>query len=245
MFKSMFEQPAGMLQEVMFRDEIYFDRPSKIVTLQEFTATHVNATPGIVHYLGRPCLDMHGAGAATDGSNYCAGVAGVRFVAGKEMRLKFSFATAHANPAIPAFTAGLTVVTTGLTANMAAGGTPPTDYFLLAKRTTEAGFTLKTAKASGAPEVQVLAMDALAAAKWYDFEVAVRTDPTTAGKGTVDLYCAIDGGVMNRVGERVQIAAMIPDTVNLALAVGLRAGDTGTDKSYCSYIGVQQSLRNY
>ena len=110
-----FEQPALTgVPTAMYRHLWMFANPQHLVTLHPFTITNVNVTPTIAAVGGRPALQLAGAGAATDGSNFCYGTAAHRFVASKQTRFVFSWRAADATN--HAFAAGLSVVTTSLTA---------------------------------------------------------------------------------------------------------------------------------
>lgn len=234
--------PVLTPEECCSRLSVYFDGPQRIITLHPFTKTEVNGTAVIAHNNGRASVSVLGAGAATDGQNFCEGVAGRRLKAGKQTRIRCSVTTAHATPTVPAVAFGLNLVSTGIVALMASGGTPSTDYFMLTKRTTEAGMTLKTRKASGTEAATVLTDDTWVVNTYYDYEIVVIPSQSVAGAGQVWVFKAIAGSNIYNLlgGAPIAIASALPDTVSTALFCGFRAGDTGTDVTAFSKIEIEQ-----
>lgn len=220
----------------MFRNIVYFTRPSTIVTLQEFTATHVTTSPAIAAVGGRPAVSLAGGGASTDGSNYQHGVAGFRFVAGKQTRI---FGSTYLGDATNhAFFLGLAVVSTSLTANLD-GGTPGTDYFGLHKKATVASIQLRSRKASGTEESTTLQLT-LTDAQWLDWEIVVLPS-STAGAATVTVYCRQNLGAWAPI-LATQLGSQLPDTVSTALGAGFRAGSSNTTAFGLGHLGYEREF---
>ena len=219
----------------MLRDVIYFDRPSKIVTLQELTITHVNVTPAIQSLGGRPAVGGAGAGASTDGSNYQMGVAGHRFVAGKQTRIFGS--TYLGDSTNHAFFLGLAVVSTSLTANLD-GGTPGTDYFGLHKKATVASIQLRSRKASGTEEAITLPITP-ADAQWIDWQILIAPSAVTAGLGNATVYARQNLGAWTTLAT-MPIGSQLPDTVSMGLGWGWRAGSANTSTFGCHVLGIER-----
>ncbi len=231
-----FSVAPGAAPEILFREMTHFCHPRNIITLHPFTRTDVNGTLTIQSLGGRPCVGIAGAGAQTDGSNLCWGVAAIRPVAGKQTRLFFGVRLADATN--QTFVCGLNIVATTITANMESGGTPSTDYFLLHK--TEASLIprIRSRKASGTEESHALSLS-MADATWFDFEILLTPDASTAGAGRVQVYARTALATPVKVLDN-SFGAAVPDTVSLALCLGCLAGDTGVDTMAFSHAGIEQ-----
>jgi hypothetical protein len=227
----------GERRQVMFEQIHYFCRPDHIITLHPFTVTTVNCTPALSNVGGRPCVSLAGGGAATDGANFCYGAAAsIRTIAGKSTRIHFGVRSADALNHSWMF--GLNVVSTTLTANLDSGGTPSTDFCVIHKTLNSRIPRFRSRKASGTAQ-SVATTLTCEDATWYDFDLVVTPDLTTAGKGRVQVYAAAAGATMKGYYEAT-LSTGIPDTVSMALGFGFLEGDTGTDATVVSHIGISQ-----
>lgn len=229
-----FSQPPGSRGELLLHEEVRFNQPRNIITLHPFTITTVNCTPAITNIGGRPCVSLAGAGAATDGANFCLGVAGVLATAGKTLRYKWAYRSTDITNHEFAF--GFGVVGTGIIAS------DPTDHVMVRKLLSITAPSVRSRKASGTAETLTLPTGALANDTWYDFEMVVRPDAVTAGKGVVDIYfgASVAGGATIPFLTSVAIATQIPDTVKTAPFFAWRAGSTVTTAAYVEYAGYTQ-----
>lgn len=214
--------PVGSLRSEMYGDAWYLNKLP--ITLHPFTITVVNVTPAVAHVGGRPGLTLAGAGAATDGANYSQAVGSHRIVAGKRMRIFFSVYSADATNHEWWF--GLAVHSTTQMANLS-GGTAPTDHLTVSKVKTATVPSLRCRKASGTQEAVALNLTQ-ADATWYDYEVVVEPDATTASRGRVRIFVSTAGATPVLVLDTT-IGAQLPDTVSLSAGFGFLEGDTGTD----------------
>ena len=222
----------------MFSRWIHMGNPAALLASNPWTATAVNCTPVVAHVGGRPAVSLAGAGASTDGENYCDGTAGFRFVSGKQTRIFCG--TYLGDSTNHAFAFGVAVVTTGLVANLASGGTPPTDFFCLSKLQTVAAITLRSRKASGTEEAIAIALPStIADAQWLDWQIVVAPSSSTSGAGTVTVYCRQNLGAWTQVAY-ANFGSQIPNTVSTALCLGFRAGSANTTAFAISHVGLEQ-----
>ena len=217
-----------------FKRKHYFCRTDHIITVHPFTITNVNCTPAITNVGGRPCVSFAGAGAATDGSNFCDAVAGFMLVAGKQTRITFGVRSADGTA--HEWNVGLSTVTTTSQANIS-GGTPAANYALLYKTDAQTTVKFGSRKGSGTAEVATTTLT-YESAKWYDFEIIITPHATIAGQGQIDVFVRTDGGPPIRILDTQQ--GSLPDTVVTALVFGFLEGDTGTDATVVSEVTIEQ-----
>lgn len=231
----MFAVPAGTRDEMLYNETVRFNQPRNIITLHPFTITNTNCTPAITNIGGRPCVSLAGAGAGTDGSNFCIGVAPILLMAGKSCRIKGAFRSTDMTNHEFAF--GLGVVGTGIIA------ADPTDHVMIRKLTSVTAPSIRARKASGTAETLTLATGALANDTWYDFELVITPDATTSGKGRIQVFfgASVAGGTSIPYLTTVDIATQMPDTVKIAPFFGWRAGSTVTTAAYVEHLSVQQA----
>lgn len=234
--KEPIESGVASSANALFKQRFYFNRPDHIITLHPFTITNVNCTPALANVGGRPCVSLAGAGAATDGSNFCFATAAHMLVAGKRTRLFFSVRSADATN--HEWCVGIGTVTTTAMANLS-GGTPSANFVYLRKLKTELIPKVISRKASGIAEIASCNLTQ-ADATWYDFEVVIDMDPTTAGYGRVRVFCRTNGGSPVLVLD-TNLGAL-PDTVVTALVFGFLEGDTGTDATVVNEVSIEQEL---
>jgi hypothetical protein len=218
--------------EYLINDEITFNRPQHIITLHPFTRTDVNCTPIINNIGNRPCIEMAGAGAATDGSQFQYGTAGLLIEAGKPLRIRFSYRSADMSTHEMVF--GVAAVDTTLIAS------DPTDFILVDLATASLTPTLRSRKASGTAESAALPIT-LANDTWYDTELVITRDATTAGRAYVQVYhgASLASGANLPLIATIPISTQCPDTVNLAPCFGFQ-GTSVTTKFYVHQFAVQQ-----
>lgn len=227
--------PGGVFGALPPRFHV-FNRSDNIITLHPFTITNVNCTPAISNVGGFGCVNLGGAGAATDGSNFCDAVASYKMRAGKQTRMWWGWRAADA--AAHAFAFGLTTVTTTFTANHD-GGTPAADFLCLTKAATASTAYLRARLNSGTAEAVTLQWTP-ANDTWYWFEVTILPDETTATQGRI-LVDVWTPGVAGSTRIADVTSSALPATNAVALAFGMREGDTGTDKTSVSHIGIEQA----
>lgn len=228
----------GQRAQSLVSDCIVFNQPRNIITLHPFTITAGGTSScAITSVGGRPCVVSTGAGAsATDRTNFSYGVAGHILQQGKKCRIYGSFYGVA--PTTQEFFFGLSSNVTGFLA------TPGTDFIGLRKLTTVAQPSVVARKASGTAQDTVIPLPggAITAATWMDFELVVKSDPTTAGQGKVDVYYGESiaaGAAIPLIAADVPIATQFPDTVKMGLLFALGSGGTDADLGYCGHIGFE------
>lgn len=243
-YKTVFEVEAGTIHQALASLEYYVPNiPIVTITNGIWVCTGNSGTMAYDNLGDRQCISFVGGGGATNGGNICHSTATISLAAGKGMRMKFSYYDAAASTA--AFAIGLSTVTTALSDAWKSGGTPPANSFAMVKRTGETAFSIRSVKASGAPYV-VGCSETIANATWYDYEVLLKPDKTTAGLGTVQVWRQAGGASGYSLisgAHPQQIVAAVPDTVQMAMALQWQAGDTGTtNKGALGYFALEVEM---
>jgi len=207
------------------------------ITLHPWTITSVNGTVTLQNLGGRACIGIAGAGAATDGNNYCQAAASHRFVAGKQTR--FAFSVRNADATNHAWVCGFNILSTTITANMESGGTPSTDFLLIHKLSGSLIPRLRTRKASGTAETVALGLTH-ANDTWVDYDVVVQPDASVSGTALVKVYASVALAAPTLV--LATATSMCPDSVSTGLVFGCLEGDTGTDSTYFGHCWAEQEL---
>lgn len=203
-------QPAYRA-EWLVNESTYFNQPRNIITLHPYTITTVNCTPAIVNVGGRPAVELAGAGAGTDGAQLQWGTAGLLLMAGKKQRNRFTFRSEDI--VNHSFCAGIAVVDTTII------GSDPTNHVMLQKLTGSASsMKLRSRKASGTVE-EIAIPYTFESSAWYDVELVIKPDLTTAGRALVDVYIGknLSGGdAIPQICANLPISTQCPDTVATA-----------------------------
>ncbi len=229
---------SGFRPQSLVRDVVVFNQPRNIITLHPFTITNNGtSTPAITSVGGRPCVSITGgAAAAADRSNFCYGVAGHILQTGKKLRIFGSFYGVA--PTTQEFFFGLSTVVTNFI------GTPGTDFIGLRKLTTVAQPSVVARKASGTAQDTVIPIPgaAITAATWMDFELVCKSDPVTAGQGSVDVFYGegiAAGAALPMVANNIPIATQFPDTVKMGLIFAHGSGGVDADIGYVGHVGME------
>jgi len=196
-------------------------------------ATVLYPTPGTAALPGRPCRSVTYAAAITDDCNFCYPVATLIPQYNQPIYMKFGFGTAvlATGGAKAEFLAGLNVVGTGLIA------TPATNYINVRKKVDETVFQLVCRKASGTESAFTIPNTTVGdTGDWWDFSLKILRDPTTLGRGRVDLKVWKNGTPMWE--GPIEIATQFPDTVAMAPAISTRVG-VASNVTYLSHLMYQ------
>ena len=179
---------------------------------------------------GRPCINMTNSGSgATDVVNGQSGRC-LQPQAGKIVRVKGSF---RMTTTTQEFFLGLAATDTNIFS------TYPTDYLAIRKATGDAVFYLVSRKASGTEATWALT-PTIAVDTWYDFEIVAKRDASTAGKGSVQVYLGVaDPGNVIPQAFNGTVETQFPDTVDLGLSLGWRAGSAANVSGYVGCLGLQ------
>ena len=221
----------GFTPNLIYRKETFFGNPEKIVnTTSGYTVTANSGTAAIGNLGSNPyqrsCVTFVGGGAATNGHNFAEVTASHKLNAAKSVRLMFGYYSEAMS--VSAFTIGLGTVGTAVANSQKSGGTYLADLIMLSKWTTTNYFRVQARKASGTAEEKTLS-ESLSSSVWYDYDVLITPDASTAGKGLVQVARQANlGGYSLVTPVPVEIALALPDTVVTAAEFQFHAGDTGT-----------------
>lgn len=230
--KGYFDGFADSGKGLLYRREVFFGHDEKIVnTTSGFTVT-ANSGTAAVDNLGtnpyaRACASFVGGGGATNGHNFAEVAIKHKLNAAKQVRIMFGYYSEAM--AVSAFCLGLGTLSTTMSNAMKSGGTYLANVICINKWATATNFRLQSRKASGTTEELAVPEPALASSIWYDYDILITPDPTTAGKGIVQVARQANlGGYSLVTPYPLQIATQMPDTVGMSLEFQYQAGDTGT-----------------
>lgn len=175
---------------------------------------------------GYAAIQEVGGGLSTDGRQYQHLFASVRPQAGRRLHLEGDiWSGAWANHE---WAAGWASLDSGILASV------PNDYIMLHKPTGGSVINWRSRKAGGTEQVLELAITTPVTDTWYDWELTVKRDSATAGKGIIKWGWRTKGGVL--VSQSPEIGSQFPDTVDMAPFFAWNAGTANTDEIARTYM---------
>lgn len=232
MLESMFKHGPAIRPDVC-AEWGFWGGDSRAVVDNALLAIDSSSATGVMDLIGgRPCVNITNSGSgATDLWQGQATAAFIQPQAGKEILVVGSF---RMTTVTQDWNLGLMAIDTNVFS------TAPTDYIVLEKLAAATKFSIKSRKASGTAETWTLEKT-IAVDTWYDFALRIIRDPSTAGKGILQVYM---GESLNAKGTmdclfNGTVATQLPDTVDLSPTLGWRAGSAANVSGYVGHFGVK------
>jgi hypothetical protein len=212
--------------------ECIIDPGSQISVLDNAVLAYdtTQATAVTDHIGDRACINCTNSGStATDIVNAQSPNC-FQVLAGKELLMRGSF---RMTTTTQEFALGVWATDTNYWSTL------PTDYIVLEKATGVTQFVIKCRKASGTAQSSASIGPVLVADTWYDWAVRVIGDPTTAGKGIVQvaLGSGVTAGGLIPVVYNETFGTQVPDTVDLGPGFSWRAGSAANVSGFIGLTG--------
>lgn len=215
--------------------EVWGVNPAAQVTGGLFTVTNSGGggnTIANANIGGRPCWSITNTNStATDVVQFQTVAGGIILQAGKSVRIKWSM---RMTTTTQEWLFGLNALDTSVIAS------DSTDFLHVEKLTGVTAPSFRARKASGTAESTTLSLT-FAADTWYDFELLLKRDASTAGKGIYQVWGGSGisaGGMLPYLGGNT-VATQFADTVALCPTMAWRAGSAANVSGYISYFGVR------
>lgn len=213
----------------------YFDgtRGLWILDNGDFAWDATAVTPVLDFIGGRPCVNLTNSGStATDGAQFQVVTGCYQFQAAKKVHL---FGSVRGTTVDQDWSFGWAALDTSVVAS------EPTDHAAWQKLAAATQPSVRMRKASGTAQATNALNLTFAANTWYDWEMIVTRDPSTAGVGRVQLYMASGVNPGDPIGSAPiyegTFGSQVPDTVDLAPYGAFRAGSAANVSCYLGHFG--------
>lgn len=231
--ENLFSGGIATRPKVSSRIQVYGSDASALVDGSLFAWDTINCAPTLDFIGGRECFALTNSGSlATDGAQAQVPAGCIQPQAGKQVRIKFAFRMTATDQE---FSFGLAAIDTSIIAS------EPTDHFALQKVTGVTSPVIRARKSSGTAQATNALAITFAVDTWYDAELILTRDVSTAGMGKVECYISsgVSGGGVLAPLYNGTFASQIPDTVDLAPYFAWRAGSAANVSGYVAYYGVE------
>lgn len=188
-------------------------------------------TPVLDFIGGRPCVNLTNSGStATDGAQFQTVTGCYQLQAAKKVHL---YGSVRGTTVTQDWSFGWAALDTSAIAS------EPTDHAAWQKLAATTNPSIRMRKASGTAQTTNALNLTVVADTWYDWEMIIIRDPSTAGVGQVKLYMGsgVNPGDPIPLIHEGTFASQVPDTVDLAPYGAFRAGSAANVSAYLGHFG--------